>query len=205
MRKRIFRFSSNWDSKTRFSDGKHRRPELCQSCTNFVSDISGPLICHCVCTHRLWNKYIFFYKYRFFKQKFRFPCCRRRMHVITKYLHIKSTEQCLASSELLTPHPLSTQRVCLPPAPKAGGVHTCQGVKGWGVNSSEDARHWIGLLQYNPSTHVILLSRKVTDLVVEWRTFKKPTHWCLLCYCSILQQRSWKGERAKKARVVLPS
>jgi hypothetical protein len=33
------------------------------------------------------------------------------------------TEQCLASSELLTPHPLS-----------------------------EDARHWIGLIQYNPST-----------------------------------------------------
>jgi hypothetical protein len=41
----------------------------------------------------------------------------------TKYLHIWSTEQCLASSELLTPppHPLFTQRVCPPPAPKAGG------------------------------------------------------------------------------------
>jgi hypothetical protein len=60
----------------------------------------------------------------------------------TKYLHILSTEQCLASSELLTPHPLSTQRVCPPPAPKAG----------WGVNGSEDARHRIGLLQYNSST-----------------------------------------------------
>ncbi len=26
------------------------------------------------------------------------------------------------------------------------------GVSGWGVNISEDARHWLGLLQYNPST-----------------------------------------------------
>jgi hypothetical protein len=64
-----------------------------------------------------------------------------------------STEQCLASSKLLTPQPLSTQRVCPTPAPKAGGggVHTRQGVRGLGVNT-EDARHWIGLLQYNPST-----------------------------------------------------
>ncbi len=48
---------------------------------------------------------------------------------------------CLASSELLTPHPLSTQRVCPSPA-----------VRGWEFNFSEDARQWIGLLQYNPST-----------------------------------------------------
>ncbi len=34
---------------------------------------------------------------------------------------IQSTEQCLLSSKLLTPHPLSTQRVCPRPAPKAGG------------------------------------------------------------------------------------
>ncbi len=25
-------------------------------------------------------------------------------------------------------------------------------VRGWGINISEDFRHWIGLLQYNPST-----------------------------------------------------
>ena len=49
-----------------------------------------------------------------------------------------SAEQCLVSSELLIPHPLSAQ--------------TRQGVRGWGVNISEDARHWIGLLQYNQST-----------------------------------------------------
>ncbi len=34
-----------------------------------------------------------------------------------------------------------------------GGEHTRRAVRGWGVNISEAARHWIGLLQYNPSTH----------------------------------------------------
>ncbi len=34
---------------------------------------------------------------------------------------------------------------------KGGGVYTRRAVRGWGVNISEDARHWIGLLQYNPS------------------------------------------------------
>jgi hypothetical protein len=48
--------------------------------------------------------------------------------------------------------------VCPPPAPKGGGgVHTRRAVRGWGVNSSEDARHWIGLLQYNPSTGLMYL------------------------------------------------
>ncbi len=48
----------------------------------------------------------------------------------------------------IDPHPLSTQRVCPPPAPKVGGgVHTRRAVRGWGVNISEDARHWIDLLK----------------------------------------------------------
>ncbi len=64
--------------------------------------------------------------------------------------HKVLTEQCLASSELLTPHPLSTQWVCPPPAPK---LRTRRAVRGWRVNISEEARHWIGLLQYNPSTN----------------------------------------------------
>jgi hypothetical protein len=51
--------------------------------------------------------------------------------------------------------------VCPPPAPKAGGgggggVGTLspggEGVVGQYFNISEDARHWIGLLQCNPST-----------------------------------------------------
>ncbi len=49
-------------------------------------------------------------------------------------------------------HPLSTRSVCPPPAPKAGGYTLAERWGGGGVNISEDARHWIGLLQYNPST-----------------------------------------------------
>ncbi len=37
------------------------------------------------------------------------------------------------------------------PAPKAGGTQS-PAVRGWGVNILKDARHWIGLLQYNRST-----------------------------------------------------
>ncbi len=40
----------------------------------------------------------------------------------TKYLHILSTEQCLASSELLTPPPLHPASVSSPPATKAGST-----------------------------------------------------------------------------------
>ncbi len=38
------------------------------------------------------------------------------------------------------------------PAFGAGGGQTRWVEKGWGVNNSEDARHWIDLLQYDPST-----------------------------------------------------
>jgi hypothetical protein len=61
-----------------------------------------------------------------------------------------STEQCLASSKILTPHPASVS------FPRTKGVHTRRAVRGWGVNILENARHWIGLLQYNLSTIRIL-------------------------------------------------
>ncbi len=50
-----------------------------------------------------------------------------------------------------TPSPPSE---CVLPRTKGGDVivHTRRAVRGWWwVNISEDARHWIGLLQYNPS------------------------------------------------------
>ncbi len=45
-----------------------------------------------------------------------------------------------------------------PPAPKAGwgGTHS-PGGEGVGVNILEDARNWIGLLQYNPSSVRLVL------------------------------------------------
>ncbi len=80
--------------------------------------------------------------------------CRLVFYIsTTKYLHRESTE-CLASSELLIPHPLSTQGVCPPPAPNAGGYTHSPGGGGGGEVQyfSEDARHWIGLFQHSPST-----------------------------------------------------
>ncbi len=56
-------------------------------------------------------------------------------HLTTKYLHMQNTELCLASSKILTPtppHPLSTQRVCPPPAPKEGGGTHQPGSEGGG-------------------------------------------------------------------------
>jgi hypothetical protein len=42
----------------------------------------------------------------------------------TYVCRVQCTQQCLGSSKILTPHPLSTQRVCPPPAPKAH-KHEC--------------------------------------------------------------------------------
>jgi hypothetical protein len=39
-----------------------------------------------------------------------------------------------------------------PPPLHPASVSSSRVVRGWGVNISEDARHWIGLLQHNPST-----------------------------------------------------
>jgi len=47
---------------------------------------------------------------------------------------MKSTELCLASSKILTPQPLSTQRICPYPVPKAGGYTTLAGK--WGSGRS---------------------------------------------------------------------
>jgi hypothetical protein len=41
----------------------------------------------------------------------------------------------------IDPPPPSPPGECVPPAFGVGGGHTRQGERGWGVNSSEDARH----------------------------------------------------------------
>ncbi len=48
-----------------------------------------------------------------------------------------------------TPSPPSE---CVLPPHQRRGLHTRRAVKGCGINIVEDARHWIGFLQYNPST-----------------------------------------------------
>ncbi len=60
------------------------------------------------------------------------------------------------------PHPpLHPVRVFSPRT--KGGRYTRRAVRGWGVSILEDARHWIGLLQYNPSTRGILRSEIRSD------------------------------------------
>ncbi len=59
-----------------------------------------------------------------------------RIRGITKYLHrVCRVQKCLASSKILTPYPRSTQRVCSPPGPKAGG-YTLAGRCRWGGGGS---------------------------------------------------------------------
>ncbi len=89
----------------------------------------------------------------------------------TKYLYKKSTEQVSG--------PLSTQRVCPPPAPKAVGTHS-PGGEGVGVNISEDARHWIGLVQYNPCRVQTLLLYTVGVVTTVFNYF----NYCWLAVTS---------------------
>ncbi len=51
-----------------------------------------------------------------------------------------------------SPPPLHPASVSSPPPTKGGRSHSLGG-EGVGVNSSEDARYWILLLQYNHSTN----------------------------------------------------
>jgi hypothetical protein len=56
-------------------------------------------------------------------------------------LYCKRPILCLASSKILTPHPLTARRVCTPPS-LVRGEDTLAGWRGgWGVNILEDARH----------------------------------------------------------------
>ncbi len=74
-------------------------------------------------------------------------------------------------------HPLSTQRVCPPPAPMAGGTHS-PGGEGVGGQYLEYARHWIGLLQYNPSTvsSVEMMGRTGQISHLDKQVFASPLH-----------------------------
>ncbi len=93
----------------------------------------------------------------------------------TKYLHMLSTEQCLASFKILTPPPPPSPRseCVLPPHRRA--------VRAVGVNILEDARHWIGLLQYKLST----------PLPLQWKFCIMEQEYSTI----ILQARlvCWKG------------
>ncbi len=69
-----------------------------------------------------------------------------------------STELCLASSKILTPHPpLHPTSVSSPPHQRRGGGGTHSPGGGWvGVKILEDARHWIGLLIISLRMYILL-------------------------------------------------
>ena len=50
------------------------------------------------------------------------------------------------------------------------GTHSPGGsgaVRGWGVNNLEDARHWIGLLKFNPSTGATISANTISALSIR--------------------------------------
>jgi hypothetical protein len=69
-------------------------------------------------------------------------------HKVLTYIEYRSVSGVFRTID--PPSPLQPASVSSPRT-KGWGVHTRRAVRGWGVNISEDARHWIGLLQYNPS------------------------------------------------------
>jgi hypothetical protein len=84
-------------------------------------------------------------------------CCTHKVLTYVDYRTVSGVFQNIDPP----PTPLSTQRVCPPPAPKAGGTHSPGGEGGGGVNILEDASHRIGLLQYNLSTPRPICRKKV--------------------------------------------
>ncbi len=96
----------------------------------------------------------------------------------SKYLqYIWSTEQCLAVGRLPNYWPPT------------------RAVRGWEFNiSAEDAKHWIGLLHYNPSTAAAtILCHLHSELgSISWRLFSKGN------FCKHLQIFLWPPYIYKK-------
>ncbi len=67
--------------------------------------------------------------------------CVEYMELAEEGLYCKRPIQCLASSEILTPHPLTARRVCTPSRFWCGGRTHSLGGEGVGGQYSEDARH----------------------------------------------------------------
>jgi hypothetical protein len=83
-----------------------------------------------------------------------------RMHKVLAYIEYRAVSGVFRTIDPPPPLPLAS---AFSPRTKGGGVHNRRGLKGCGVNISEDARHWISLLQYNPSTIACLSSQRMPD------------------------------------------
>jgi hypothetical protein len=69
-------------------------------------------------------------------------------HKVLTYIEYRAVSGVFGTID--PPPPLHPASVSFPRTKVAGGTHS-PGGEGLGVNISEDAHHWIGLLQYNPS------------------------------------------------------
>ncbi len=85
-------------------------------------------------------------------------------HKVLTYIDYRAVSDVFQTIDPPTPSPPS--ECVLPPAPRRWvGRYTLAGRwGGGGVNISEDARHWIGLLHYNPST-LITNKKKIWKVV----------------------------------------
>jgi hypothetical protein len=70
-------------------------------------------------------------------------------------MYVQTTEQCRASSKIMTPHPLFSLHPASVSSPRTkgggGGTHS-PGGEGVGGQYFGRRQTWIGLLEYNPST-----------------------------------------------------
>ncbi len=85
-------------------------------------------------------------------------------------LYCKRPIQCLASSEILTPPPPHRPASVYHRAFGAGGGHTRLVERGWGVNSSEDARHCSVL--YICKYFVVWATRGTKSVDIHFQTRK---------------------------------
>ncbi len=98
----------------------------------------------------------------------------RSRHKVLTYIEYRALSGVFRNIDPPPPHRPAS--VYTPPLWWGRKTHSL-GVRGWGVNSLEDARHWIGLLQYNPSTvHVIktfLLSSVPYNSSTPWHSLQR--------------------------------
>ncbi len=99
------------------------------------------------------------------------------------------------------PTPSPPSECVLPPRQRGGRTHSPGGVRGWGVNISEDARHWIGLLQYNPSTaqgYMFVLDKESFNLCRK-RTMQSPQIISIRLFVCVAADESCRmGVKSKK-------